>query len=192
MKIRLRYIGLPLASLAAACVLAVVFLWTGFPFGAFPGRHRPPVPVQVKEPVLRAHEVLVRMDRNYAARMDSMLELRRARMAQSQYASAEDEVLSGAERLLSVSRTPADAAKSSREKLADLSAQAGPVFGRVGLDMGPAMTPQLVRARVKDPIAQRQIGGRVYELQFAACVDAILAYVAAKSPETNPPQETAK
>ena len=192
MKIRPRHIRLVVVSVFAGAVLLVVAYWLGFPLGALSGRHGVRIPVETEEPVRRAHEVLVRMDREYAARLKSMQDLRLARLAPAQYLSAQDEVLSGAEHLLSRSRTPAEASRTARERLAGLSPQAGAALGRAGLDMGPAMTPDLIRARVKDPTAQRQMGGRIYELQFAACVDAILAYVAARPAETTPAGGTAK
>lgn len=172
------------AGVALVLLLAAAGLMFDAPFRWLPRTNAPPVPLDVSEPLLRAHRAWIRTDSRYAERLKSVAALRASQLAPDPGTSPEDEVLSAAARLLAAGTTGA-AAQAAARRVAQLAPRLTAATGRAGIVMGPRITPELVRARIPNPEARRAFAALVCEFQEAECVRALLSRMA--EPDSSPP-----
>ena len=166
-------------ALAGGAALVAAVILFGLPIDRIT-RPVSSTPVERPDEVVRAHEVLVRINRDYAARLLSMERLQGEGLTDGVFGlRARDEVLSSAERLLAGGRHPRNAAEAAARKTAQLAKGLSASAARMGILMGPEIGPQHLRARIKDPAQQKNMAAAIYDFQRAECMRQLLMRIAA-------------
>lgn len=152
-----------------------------------PGTSGPAVttPADV-DPLLSNHRKLMQVSGEYRARLESMNALAGANLV-SQKVAAEDLVVSATARLLRESGTPAGTAKAAAARLTESASSISGAASRLGISMGPRITPQLLTSRIKDAEALHQFANAVFEFHTSACVNDLAQTLAEATTSPAPP-----
>lgn len=147
----------------------------------------PPLPIEEPDILRRCHEVLKRSQRDYGLRLTSLQRLREEGLAHGNPLAVEDELLTAARTLLATFEGR-EAPQEAARRLAAMAPRVAAICNKAGIVLGPAITPELIRARFLSEEDQRSLGSILAEYYFAELLRSLVQSASAPPDDTLPPQ----